>query len=64
MHYSYNYYEALFLQLLKHKQVCKRDPKVQEAIKQLLEQSAMSAIEYRISFSQMILEFLSLKLDY
>lgn len=44
MHYSYNYYEALFLQLLKHKQVCKRDTKVQEAIKQLLEQSAMSAM--------------------
>lgn len=44
MHYSYNYYEALYLQLLKHKQVCKRDPKGLEAIKQLLEQSAMSAI--------------------
>lgn len=41
MHYSYNYYEALYLQLLKHKQVCKRDPKGLEAIKQLLEQSAI-----------------------
>lgn len=45
MHYSHNSYEALFLQLLKHRQVCKRDPKVQEAIKELLRQSVMSAIE-------------------